>query len=79
MFKYYFLNHTSIGGNNMTQKELLYVEDAIGHEKVILTCIDNIINNLDDENLINYMKNELKEHNKMKTSFMKLLEEISNE
>lgn len=75
MFKYQNYIHTNIGGNNMTQKELLYVEDAIGHEKVIIACINNIINELDDDNLIDYMNKELKEHEKTKNNFMKLLEE----
>ena len=50
----------------MTQKELLYVEDAICHEKVIINCINNIIDNLEDENLIDYMNKELKTHEKIK-------------
>ena len=40
----------------MTQKELLYVEDAIGHEKTIISNVIDYINCLQDENLINFMK-----------------------
>ena len=58
----------------MTQKELLYVEDSINHEKVIIDCINNIIDTLDDEDLIDYMNNELKIHEKINNKFMNLLE-----
>ena len=33
----------------MTQKELLYVEDAIGHEKSIISIVTETINNLKDK------------------------------
>ena len=58
----------------MTQKELLYVEDSINHEKVIIDCINNIIDTLDDEDSIDYMNNELKIHEKINNKFMNLLE-----
>ena len=58
----------------MTQKELLYVEDAISHEKIISELINNMINNLKDEDLINYMNNELETHNKINKNLMNLLE-----
>ena len=59
----------------MTQKEVLYVEDAICHEKVIIDCINTIIDNLEDEDLIDYMNKDLKEHEKIKESLMNLLED----
>ena len=58
----------------MTQKELLYVEDAISHEKVIIECINNIIDNLEDEDLVEYMNNELENHERIHKNFMNLLE-----
>ena len=58
----------------MTQKELLYVEDAINHEKVIIDCINSIIDNLDDKDLVDYMNIELENHDNIKNSFMNLLE-----
>ena len=60
----------------MTQKELLYVEDAICHEKVIIACINDMISNLEEDELIEYMDNELKTHEKMSKDLMKLLEEM---
>lgn len=63
----------------MTQKELLYVEDAIGHENVIIANVEDYINCLQDEDTIDFMRKELKTHNKMKNEFIKLLESESNE
>lgn len=59
----------------MTQKELLYVEDAIGHEKNIIAICSEIVNNLEDEALITFLKNELKKHSTMKGKLMNLLED----
>ena len=63
----------------MTQKELSYVEDAIGHEGNIIKIITETINNLEDENLINFMNGELDKHNTMKEKLMTFLEGIANE
>lgn len=63
----------------MTQKELLYVEDAICHEDILITCINDIIKRLDDDNLIDYMKKDLKTHKKMKDNLINLLKENINE
>ena len=46
----------------MTQKELLYVEDAIGHEGVIINVLTETLNYLEDPNLISFMEKELKLH-----------------
>ena len=63
----------------MTQKELLYVEDAIGHERVIISSIEEIINNLEDEDLQMFMHQELCFHKKMEEDLLKVLEDIGNE
>ena len=63
----------------MTQKELLYVEDAIGHENVIINNIQDYINCSEDENLIEFMRKELKTHEKMKKDLIKLLESEAND
>jgi len=59
----------------MTQKELLYIEDAIGHEKNIIAIISDAINTLEDDNLISFMTNELKTHQKMHKDLINLLED----
>ena len=63
----------------MTQKELLYVEDAIGHEKNIVAICKNIINNLSDAELISFMEKEVKKHDAMEKKLTKCLEDKCNE
>ncbi len=58
----------------MTQKELLYVEDAIGHEQNVGAIVLETINLLQDKNLKTFMKNELKKHQAIETKLMNLLE-----
>ena len=55
----------------MTQKELLYVEDAVGHEQNIIKILD--------ESLISFMNKELKKHTTMQEKLMDLLKENANE
>lgn len=63
----------------MTQKELLYVEDAIMHERNIIAIINNAINVLKEKKLIAFMNDELKKHQKMCKTLQKLLEDMANE
>ena len=63
----------------MTQKELLYFEDAIGHEGNIVSILEDSIEKLQDENLISFLEGEIKAHNKTKQSLIKVLEKNCNE
>ena len=63
----------------MTQKELAYVEDAIGHETNIIGICSEIVNKLEDERLKMFMNEEISKHEDMKSSLMTLLEEKTNE
>ena len=63
----------------MTQKELLYVENAYGHEKNIISILEETINNLKDENLISFIEKEIKKHKTMQDKLMSLLEGKENE
>ena len=63
----------------MTQKELLYLEDAVGHEQNIISILEESINNLEEDELTDFMQNELNKHNKIKQNLTNLLEEKSNE
>lgn len=58
----------------MTEKELLYVEDAIGHEKNVGAIVLETINLLEDKNLKSFMKSELKKHQAIEAKLMNLLE-----
>ena len=62
----------------MTQKELSYFEDAVGHEKSIIKILEESTNKLSDEELINFMNNELEIHNNLKNNLMNKLEEKAN-
>jgi hypothetical protein len=63
----------------MTQKELLYVEDAIGHEQNIISIVTETINNLEDKKLKDFMKKKLNEHIAFKVELIGLLEDNTNE
>ena len=63
----------------MTQKELLYVEDAVGHEQSILKILDESLANLEDDTLVTFMEKEVKEHANTLKKLLKMLEDKSNE
>ena len=46
----------------MTQKELAYVEDAIGHEKNIIAICQETKNYLKDEALKSFIESEISKH-----------------
>jgi len=62
----------------MTQKELLYLEDAIGHEQNIIKIINNNLENLSNEELITFMNNELSIHKERCNLLINLLKEKAN-
>ncbi len=57
----------------MTCKELLYVEDALGHEKFMKSCSLKTSNQLKDLNLSNYMKELEQKHSEIYQKFLNLL------
>ena len=63
----------------MTQKELAYVEDAVGHESNIIKILEETIKNIEDERLKNFLQTELSEHTKTKEKLISKLEGIANE
>ena len=63
----------------MTQKELLYVEDAINHEKNMIKILNNKIEELEDNQLVDYINHEIKDHQKQQKELEKLLEDCANE
>ena len=62
----------------MTQKELLYVEDAVGHETNIIKILQETIKKIQDENLISFLENKLETHVSIKQELINKLEEKSN-
>ena len=63
----------------MTQKELSYVEDAIGHESTIISVLEDTAKNLQDEELVSFVEENIQNHTSMKEELMNLLEEKVNE
>ncbi len=57
----------------MTSKELLYVEDALGHEQFMKSCSKKTSEQLTDANLSNYMKELEQTHNEIFNKFLNLL------
>lgn len=57
----------------VTSKELMYVEDALGHEKFSKTCSLDTSKELTDPVLSNYVKTLEKTHNEMYQKFLNLL------
>ena len=57
----------------MTSKELLYVEDALGHETFMKSCCTKTSNQLQDATLSSYMKELEKKHTELFDKFLNLL------
>ena len=63
----------------MTQKELLYVEDAVGHEDSIIKILNQSLEFLSDDKLITFIEEEIEKHEDLKQGLLKLLEDTINE
>ena len=57
----------------MTSKELLYVEDALGHEDIMKKCSCKASEKIQDEKLSNYMKDLESKHTELFNKFLNLL------
>ncbi len=57
----------------MTSKELLYVEDALGHEKFMKSCSQKTSGKLTDITLSDYMKELEQKHTELFNKFLNLL------
>lgn len=62
----------------MTQKELLYVEDAVEHESIIIKILEDTKNRLDDDELISFIDTNINTHTTIKESLINKLEEKAN-
>lgn len=62
----------------MTQKELLYLEDAVGHETSIIKILNETLGMLDDEKLVVFIEEEIDKHNSLKDELLNLLEDKAN-
>ena len=57
----------------MTNKELLYVEDALGHEQFMQKCCKDSSSQIQDQNLSNYLKELEQTHTNLLNKFLNLL------
>ncbi|MCI8277601.1 MAG: hypothetical protein HFJ46_06820 [Clostridia bacterium] len=57
----------------MTSKELLYVEDALGHECFMKTCACKTSKQLQDAKLSTYVSELEQKHNELFNKFLNLL------
>ena len=62
-----------LGGDSMTSKELLYVEDALGHECFMKTCSKKASEQIQDVTLSTYMKELETKHTDLLNKFLNLL------
>ena len=63
----------------MTQKELAYFEDAISHEGNIIKIFEELLGSMDDQDLINFMQEEIDNHKNRKERLTSFLEGLNNE
>ncbi len=57
----------------MTSKELLYVEDALGHENFMKTCSKKTSSELQDPTLSSYIGELEQKHTELFNKFLNLL------
>ena len=57
----------------MTSKELLYIEDALGHENFMKTCSTKTSSQLQDATLSDYIKELEDKHTQLFNKFLNLL------
>ncbi len=57
----------------MTSKELLYVEDALGHEQFMQKCSQDSSNQIQDQALANYLQELSEVHTDLFNRFLRLL------
>ena len=63
----------------MTQKELLYLEDACKHEEILLEVLDDALNTLDDDSFLKSIQTEISIHQRLLDNLNQLLEDKANE
>ena len=57
----------------MTEKELLYFEDAIGHEKNIVSILNQSVNMVTDEDIKSFLNSEITKHKSIENDLMNML------
>ena len=73
MYVYDKVVKTEYGGEIMSPKELLYIEDALGHEKFMKTQCLEVASKIQDSELKNYVTQLVNEHEQLFQQFLNLL------
>ena len=63
----------------MTQKDLLYMEDAIGHETNLINICNYYLEIGEDKNIIDFIKHQIKKHSNIRTKLLNTMKELANE
>ena len=63
----------------MSQKELLYYEDAVMHEDYTIKICEDISKRLKDSDLVSFINDEIKHHKMIRNKLLTQMEESSNE
>ncbi len=63
----------------MTQKDLLYMVDAVTHEQNLISLWNNYSNLIEDTKAYNLINKEIKKHEDIKEKILKVMEDISCE
>ena len=63
----------------MTQKELLYFEDAIGHETNIISICKESLKKIDDENILTFINKEITKHENIREKLINFMRGKVNE
>ena len=63
----------------MSQKELLYLDDDYCHETALLKVLEDTQSRLEDEDLVDFIDDEIKNHQDMQKKLLKVLEDIKDE
>ena len=62
-----------------SEKELLYLDDAYYHETALLKVLEDTQSRLEDEDLVDFIDDEIKNHQDMQKKLLKVLEDIKDE
>lgn len=63
----------------MTNKELLYVEDAVNHELNVIAYLKDSVKKLDNKSLKEFFEEEVNSHREYLNELLNEMEMLSNE
>lgn len=73
MYLFFIFVKNKNGGENMSPKELLYIEDALGHEEYLKKQCNEVASQLQDMELKELVNQLVTKHNELFQQFYNLL------